>query len=62
MPFPIDHKVGENYFGHFSEQLREKGGSSFKVISDRLILKSSANIAFAEGAEKMLHNKELKVV
>ena len=59
---PIDNKVGENYFGHFSEQLREKGGSSFKVISDRLILKSSANIAFAEGAEQMLRDKELKVV
>ena len=59
---PIDNKVGENYFGHFSEQLREKGGLSFKVISNRLILTSSADIAFAEGAEKMLHNKELKVV
>ena len=59
---PIDNKVGENYFGHFSEQLREKGGSSFKVISDRLILKSSADIAFAEGAEKMLRDEELKVV
>ena len=35
---PIDIKVGEYYFCHFSEQLREKGGSDFKVISDRLIL------------------------
>ena len=26
---PIDNKVGENYFGHFSEPLREKGSSSF---------------------------------
>ena len=49
---PIDNKVGENYFGHFSKQLQEKGGSSFKVISDHLILKSSADIAIAEGAEK----------
>ena len=58
---PIDYKVGENSFGHSSEQLQEKGCSSFKVISDRLILKSSANIAFAKGAEQMLRDKELKV-
>ena len=57
---PIDIKVGEYYFGHFSEQLREKGGSDFKVISDRLILKSSVDLAFAEGSESMLQNKEFK--
>ena len=59
---PIDNQVGENYFGHFSEQLQEKVGSSFKVISNRLILKSSADIAFSGGAEKIMRDKELKVV
>ena len=54
---PIDIKVGENYFGHFSEQLREKGGSDFKVISDRLILKSSVDLEFADS---ILRDKELK--
>ena len=54
---PIDIKVGEYYFGHFSEQLREKGGSDFKVISDRLILKSSVDLEFADSA---LRDKELK--
>ena len=57
---PIYIKVGEYYFGHFSEQLREKRGSDFKVISDRLILKSSVDLAFAEGSESMLQNKEFK--
>ena len=51
---------GESYFAHFSEQLRKKGGSAFKVISDRLILKSSVDLAFAEGSESMLQNKEFK--
>ena len=54
---PIDIKVGEYYFGHFSEQLREKGGSDFKVISDRLILKSSVDLEFADS---VLRDKELK--
>ena len=54
---PIDIKVGEYYFGHFSEQLREKGGSDFKVISDRLILKSSVDLEFADS---ILGDKELK--
>ena len=57
---PIDNKAEKNYFGHFSEQLRTKGGSAFKAISDRLVLKSSADIAFAEGAEFMLKDKSLK--
>ena len=26
---PVDNKVGENYFGHLSQQLRSKGGSAF---------------------------------
>ena len=55
---PIDIKVGEYYFGHFSEQLKEKGGSDFKVISDRLILKSSVDLEFAEGSESILWDKE----
>ena len=57
---PVDNKVGENYFGHFSEQLRRKGGSAYKAIGDRLVLKSSADLAFSEGAEKFLKDKELK--
>ena len=57
---PIDNKNGESHFAHFSEQLRKKGGSAFKVISDRLILKSSVDLAFAEGSESMLQNKEFK--
>ena len=35
---PVDKKVGENYFGHFSEQLKRKGGSAYKAIGDRLVL------------------------
>ena len=57
---PVDNKVGENYLGHFSEQLRRKGGSAYKAIGDRLVLKSSADLAFSEGAEKFLKDKELK--
>ena len=38
-----------------------KGGSDLKVISDGLILKSSADLAFAEGSESILWEKELKV-
>ena len=56
----MDNKVGENYLGHFSEQLRRKGGSAYKAIGDRLVLKSSADLAFSEGAEKFLKDKELK--
>ena len=33
---PVHNKTGENYFGHMSEQLRSKGGSVFKAISDHL--------------------------
>ena len=54
---PIDNKNGESYFAHFSEQLREKGGSAFKVISDRLILKSSVDLEFANS---ILRDKKLK--
>ena len=57
---PIDNKVGENYFGQFTDQLRRKGGHAFKAIGQRLVLKSNADIAFAEGAESMLKDKELK--
>ena len=54
---PIDNKVGENYFGQMTNQLRAKGGTAFKAISERLVLKSNADIAFAE---RMLMDKELK--
>jgi len=57
---PIDNKVGENYFGQMTNQLRAKGSTAFKAINERLVLKSNADIAFAEGAEKMLKDKELK--
>ena len=57
---PVDNKAGENYFGHFSQQLKAKGGSAFQAISDRLVLKSSADIAFGKGAESMLKDKVLK--
>ena len=53
-------KVGENYFGQMTNQLRAKGGQAFKAIGERLVLKSNSDIAFAEGAEKMLKDKELR--
>ena len=56
---PVDNKAGENYFGHFSQQLKAKGGVAFQAISDRLVLKW-INKAFAKGAEYMLKGKELK--
>ena len=56
---PIDSKAGENYFGHFSQQLKAKGGVAFQAISDRLVLKL-INKAFAKGAECMLKGKKLK--
>ena len=49
---PIDNKVGENYFGQMTAQLRKKGGAAFNVIGERLLLSSNA--------EKMLKDKELK--
>ena len=52
--------VGENYFGQSTVQLRTQGGSAFKAISDRLVLKASSDLAFGEGSEKMLQDKELK--
>ena len=57
---PVDNKVGENYFGQFTQQLRTKGGSAFKAITDRLVLKSSSDLAFGEGAEAILKDKELR--
>ena len=57
---PVDNKVGENYFGDMTVQLRKKGGSAFKAIGERLVLSSNPDLAFSEGADKMLANKELK--
>ena len=57
---PVHNKTGENYFGLMSEQLRSKGGSAFRAISDRLVLKSSSNPAFGKDAANMLNDKELK--
>ena len=53
-------KAGENYFGQMTNQLRAKGGQAFKAIGERLVLKSNSDIVFAEGAEKMLKEKELR--
>ena len=57
---PVDNKAGENYFGQMTPQLRNKGGSSFKVVGEQLVLSSNADLAFSEGSEKMLVDKELK--
>ena len=57
---PIDNKVGENYLGQMTDQLHRKGGTAFKAIGERLVLKSNSDIAFSEGAERMLKDKELK--
>ena len=57
---PVDNKVGENYFGQMTAQLRKKGGAAFSVIGERLVLSSNADLAFTNGAEKMLKDKELK--
>ena len=54
---PIDNKVGENYFGQMTNQLRAKGGQSFKAVGERLVLQSNADIAFGEGAENMLKER-----
>ena len=50
----------ENYFGQMTAQLRKKGGAAFPVIGERLVLSSNADLAFTNGAEKMLKDKELK--
>ena len=54
---PMASKAGENYFWHFSQQLKAKGGVAFQAIRDRLVLKDKA---FAKGAECMLKDKKLK--
>ena len=41
-------------------QLKKKGGAAFPVIGERLVLSSNADLAFTNGAEKMLKDKELK--
>ena len=57
---PIDNKVGENYFGQITTQLRANGGQPLKAVGEWLVLKSNADIAFGEGAENMLKDKELR--
>ena len=44
---PVDNKVGENYFGEMTVQLRKKGGASFKAVGERLVLSSNADLAFS---------------
>ena len=46
--------------GQMTDQLHRKGGQAFKAIGRRLVLKSNSDIAFAEGAERMLRDKQLK--
>ena len=41
-------------------QLRKKGGCALKAIGEQLVLSSNRDLAFSEGAEKMLANKALK--
>ena len=36
----------------------KKGGAAFNVIGERLVLSSNADLAFTNGAEKMLKDKE----
>ena len=55
---PVDNKAGENYFGHFSQQLKAKGGVAFQAISDRLVLKLTEK-AFEKGAKCMLKDGKL---
>ena len=52
----LDNKVGENYFEQMTAQLRKKG-AAFYVIGEKLVLSSNADLAFTNGAEKMLKKK-----
>ena len=45
---PIDNKVGENYFGQMTNQLRAKGGTAFKAITERLFLSEMRMLHFEE--------------
>ena len=56
-----DNKVGEIYFGHSSQQLKSKGSSAFQAISDRLVLKTSSDLAFGNKGADLLKDKEQKV-
>ena len=38
----------------------KKQGAAFPVIGERLVLSSNADLAFTNGAEKMLKENELK--
>ena len=57
----MNKKAGENYFGHMSQQLRSKGGSAFNAISDRLVLKSSSDLAFGKDAANITLFGSLRV-
>ena len=43
-----------------TNQLRAKGGQSFKAVGKPLVLQSNADIAFGDGVENMLKDKELR--
>ena len=55
----IDFLTPHDFFSYLRNGLTQ-GGSAYKAIGDRLVLKSSADLAFSEGAEKFLKDKELK--
>ena len=56
----MDNKVGENNLGKMTDPFHGNGGTAFKAIKERLVLKSNSDIALSEGAERMLKDKELK--
>ena len=43
-----EEQLGEIPVGYFSAQLRNRGGSTFKAVSDWLVFKTSADIAFTK--------------
>ena len=43
-----------------TQQVKSKGGSAFKAISDRLVVKSCSDFSFGKDAANMLKDKELK--
>ena len=45
-----------------TNKLHRKVGELFKDIVRRLVLKSNSGIAFAEGSERMLRDKQLKSI
>ena len=57
---PIDNKVGENYFGQMTDQLRAKGGQSFKAVGERLVLKSNAHNCIWGGCREHIERQRVE--